>query len=65
MLVLHPYEETMDITDFVKDSIIMNDILGKETVHLSSVSQSIDLLYKSQQAKVVNESHDEVKFDHR
>ena len=65
LLVLHPYEETMDITDSIQDCVIMNDVLGEETVHLNSVSQSISLLYKSQQAKVVKESEDKVKFDHK
>ena len=59
---LNANEEPMDTAGSDKDSIIIDDVLGKETDHLIGVFQSNgDLLNESQLVKVISVSHDEAQ----
>ena len=62
LLPLNADEEPMETPSSDKDSIIIDDVLGKETDHLIGVSQSnSDLLNESQLVKVISVSHDEAQ----
>ena len=62
ILALRADREPMNTTGSDKDSIIIDDVLGKETDHLIGVSQSnSDLLNESRLVKVISVSHDEAQ----
>ena len=55
LLPLNADEEPMETPSSDKDSIIIDDVLGKETDHLIGVSQSnSDLLNESQCVRIIN-----------